>query len=87
MPKSVDSQILDEYPHSSKIETMEKANYFMVEQIEIAELHTGNLNLVSLPESGMNVKGFDCFVELANRHAAELSFIQTFSYGTDHRCK
>ena len=87
MPKSVDSQILDEYPHSSKIETMEKANYFMAEQIEIAVLHTSNLYLVSLPESGMSVKGFDCFVILANKSAAELSFIHTFSYGTGHRCK
>ena len=87
MPMSVDSQTPDECPHSSMIETMQKANYFMVEQIKIAELHTSNLYLVSLPESGMNVKGFDCFVILANRPAAELSFIHTFSYGNDHRCK
>ena len=50
-------------------------------------LHTSSLNLVSLPESGMSVKGFDCFVILANRPAAELSFIHTFSYGTGRRCK
>ena len=50
-------------------------------------LHTSSLNLVSLPESGMSVKGFDCFVELANKPAAGLSFIHTSSYGTGRRCK